>query len=31
LARGVTVLFTSQDSPNTPDDDLQFMADGDEP
>jgi KaiC/GvpD/RAD55 family RecA-like ATPase len=25
---GATVLFTSQDSPNTPDDDLQFMADG---
>jgi circadian clock protein KaiC len=23
-----TVVFTSQDSPNTPDDDLQFMSDG---
>lgn len=23
-----TVLFTSQDTPNTPDDDLQFMSDG---
>jgi circadian clock protein KaiC len=27
-AQGATVLFTSQDSPNAPDDDLQFMSDG---
>jgi circadian clock protein KaiC len=26
--RGATVLFTSQDTPTTPDDDLQFMCDG---
>ncbi|WP_201740283.1 ATPase domain-containing protein [Salinigranum halophilum] len=26
--RGETVLFTSQTSPETPDDDLQFMSDG---
>lgn len=26
--RGATVLFTSQDTPSTPDDDLQFMCDG---
>ncbi|WP_166267460.1 ATPase domain-containing protein [Marinobacter caseinilyticus] len=27
-SRGVTVLFTSEHSPSTPDDDLQFLADG---
>lgn len=27
-ARGATVLFTSEHSPSTPDDDLQFLADG---
>ncbi len=28
LEHGATVLFTSESSPDTPDDDLQFMSDG---